>query len=321
MFAKGAQVVFAFSDAAGANACLAQAYILQKENLCTVSCFSNKPVASKHWAVPVQVKQELTETDLQDAKVLFTGTSHADTSGHFELHAIRLARKKGIHTIAFVDHWTSISIRFNLKTETIYPHEIWVPDETAKEMAIKEGIPEELIEVKKNPYLVYLSAHWKSIYPHRTYRKNFAVPLEKKIIVIAPDPISLRLKDFNPGFTETTALEDLLTVLDQTGAYQDSAILLKAHPLQPIETLHAVLHRHANLSVKIVTDSDNPELINIADLVIGFYSNFLLEANAMGKPVLRYFPGNAAVDPFKHLAPLPAISNRSQALLSLQAIL
>jgi hypothetical protein len=321
MFTKGTQVVFAFSDAAGANACLAQAFIIQKENQCSVSCFSNKSMASTHWTTSVQLKHSIIESDLKQAGVLFTGTSHPTTSDHFELQAIRLAKAKKIHTIALVDHWTNIVMRFNLKGETIFPDEIWLLDDQAKTIAVQEGVPETLIRVKRNPYLVYLSSYWKSAYAEKSYAKKSGISVEKKIIVIAPDPVSLRIQDFNPGFTEITALDDLFDAITQSGIQDRMTVVIKAHPLQPMDVLRTVLDQHSALNVKLITESDNPELINIADLVIGFYSNFLLEAHAMGKPVLRYFPGEPATDPLRHLSQLTPISNRSQALLSLQAIL
>lgn len=321
MFKRGARVVFAFSDTAGANACLAQAFIIHKEIKCNVACLSNKPIASTLWATSVQVKQQLTEGDLQHADVLFTGTSHPITSGHFELHAIHVAKAKKIYTIAFVDHWTSIAKRFELNGINVFPDEIWLPDEFAKSIALKEGIPEALIRVHVNPYLIYLSSHWKSAYPEKSYTLKLGLSSKKKLIVIAPDPVSLRIQDFDPGFTETTALHDLLGVISQSEVQDRVLILIKAHPLQPLEAIQPVIDQYSSIDLKLITKSDNPELINIADLVVGFYSNFLVEALAMNKPILRYYPGDPTLDPFRHLSRLSPISNPSQALLSLQAIL
>lgn len=312
-------VAFAFSDAAAANACLAQAFILKKEFDCEVSLFSNRQRNYSHWNFPIQYIDEVTPAQLQHIDLVFTGTSHPESSGAFELKAIQQSQSKNIHTIAFVDHWTLIRTRFESRDEIVYPDEIWVLDKTAKEIAIKEGIPEKLIRVHQNPFLTYLSSYWKSAYIGKDYTKEIGLPSDKKIIVIAPDPVSLRLKEANPGFTEANALHDLLATLGKLN--KPLTIVLKAHPLQPMEILQPVLDQYSSLGVTILTESNNPELVNIADLVIGFYSNFLLEAHALNKPVLRYFPGNPKLDPLQHFSQLAPISNPSQALLSLQAIL
>jgi len=317
------RVVFVFSDAAGANACLAQAFILQKENNCEITCFSNKQnFHEAQWPFLVQLKEKITESDLQNADVLFTGTSHPESSSHFELKAIQLAKSKYLNTIAYVDHWTNISLRFEWNGEMVYPNEVWLPDQMAQTMAIKEGVPEKIIQIRKNPYLAYLASHWKSVYPEKGYAKKLLLPSSKKIIVIAPDPISLRTKDFDPGFTEVSALTALLESIQKSGMQDRVAVVIKAHPLQPVEVLLPALNHFISLglTLKVLTESNNPELINIADLVIGFYSNFLLEAREMNKSVVRYFPGNSELDPLKHLVDLPSISNASEALLSLQSL-
>jgi hypothetical protein len=322
MFKRGSRVVFAFSDAAGANACLAQAFIVQQENQCRVACFSNKQPSSLHWQQAVSLKEKLAERDLEGAEILFSGTSHPTTSNYFELDAIRLAKSKNIYTVAFVDHWTNIRMRFDLAGEMVYPDEIWLLDEHAKSIAIKEDLPASLLWIHKNPYLVYLSAHWKSAYPQGGYIKKLNLLSQRKVIVIAPDPITPRIKDFDPGFTEHSAVQDLLHVIYQSEIKNHITILIKAHPLQPKETLGPVLEKYSalGLDLKLITESDNPELINIAYLVIGFYSNFLLEAHAMNKPVIRYYPGNPQIDPLRHLTSLPPISNPSQALLTLHSL-
>lgn len=315
------RVVFAFSDAAAANTCLAQAFIWKREFNSEIIHFSNRRHNIPHWNFPIQYVDQVTQADLQQGDILFTGTSHPESSSSFEVRAILEARKKKIYTIAFVDHWTLIRKRFELDGENILPDEIWVLDETAKTTAINEGIPEKLVHIHKNPFHIYLSSYWKSAYTRKDFAKEIGLSSRNKIVVIAPDPISLRIKDFDPGFTEVSALNDLLSALHKLKILARVVVVIKAHPLQPVELLNPILDQYTSLglTIKLLTQSDNPELINLADLVIGFYSNFLLEAHAMNKSVIRYFPGNLAVDPLKHLSYLPPISNPSQALLSLQS--
>lgn len=313
------RIAFAFSDAAAAHACLAQAFTLKQEFNCKIVLLSNRQRHFPHWNFPVQYTDHVTESHLRDCDLLFTGTSHPESSDSFEVQAIRTAKTKNIYTIAFVDHWTLIRTRFESGGEIIFPNEVWVLDEIAKSTAIQEGVPEKIIRIHQNPFLLYLATYWKSAYAGKEYATEIGLPSDKKIVVIAPDPVSIRLQHVNPGFTEASALHDLLNALSELA--KPLTIVLKAHPLQPMEVLHPILNQHSSLRVRVIKESNNPELIHLADLVIGFYSNFLLEAQAMNKPVLRYFPGNLKLDPLQHLTRIPPISNPSQALLSLQAIL
>ena len=54
-------------------------------------------------------------------------------------------------------------------------------------------------------------------------------------------------------------------------------LIIKAHPLQPAEVLDKVLSKYPHDNYKFIKEADNCELINASDLIIGFYSNFLLK--------------------------------------------
>jgi CDP-glycerol glycerophosphotransferase (TagB/SpsB family) len=62
----------------------------------------------------------------------------------------------------------------------------------------------------------------------------------------------------------------------------------------------------------LVKEADALELIHASDLVVGFYSNLLLEAEALGKQVIRYFPANEEADPLKHKISLKKVRTRNE---------
>jgi CDP-glycerol glycerophosphotransferase (TagB/SpsB family) len=78
-------------------------------------------------------------------------------------------------------------------------------------------------------------------------------------------------------------------------------VLAKLHPLQPAEPIRTLLGSSPQV---IVADrqADVPDLIHASDAVVGFFSNLLLEADALKRPVVRYYPGDRASDPLAHLA-------------------
>lgn len=318
------RVAFAFSDTAGANACFALCRILRKENAATTVVYSNNQAYRVNtWSESVIITDQLLPSHLKDVGLLFTGSSHPDTSAGFELKAIEVAHEVGVETVSFVDHWTSIGIRFDLGEKRVYPSRIWVLDEVAKARALIDNIPDRLLHIHQNPYHTYIRRHWQSSFKPEQYAVQLSLPAHKKLIVIAPDPVSLRAETRGYGFSEVETLNDLLEILTQVPDSSSISVVVKPHPVQPPHSFDDVIAAYVrgNLDVRQVLECDSLELINISEIVIGFYSNFLLEAHALDKKVLRYFPGEASRDPLRHLDHLPAIGNRDKALLTLQGLL
>jgi hypothetical protein len=52
--------------------------------------------------------------------------------------------------------------------------------------------------------------------------------------------------------------------------------------------------------------------------VIGFYSNILLEAEALGKKVIRFFLGKEGTDPLAHKISLPVVKDEMGLLNTLK---
>ena len=105
------------------------------------------------------------------------------------------------------------------------------------------------------------------------------------------------------GFDETSALEELIKILVDIAEDTPVLLIIKKHPLQPGNLFEDLINQNntTNLKCAIINKANNPELINCADVVIGFYSNFLLEARQMGKIVIRYFPTKVTRDPLAHI--------------------
>jgi hypothetical protein len=116
----------------------------------------------------------------------------------------------------------------------------------------------------------------------------------------------------NAGFTETDALRDLLSVMN--GGEDQTYLVVKCHPLQPTEKLQQIINEFGDNNCFLLKDADTPELLNASDLVIGFYSNLLLDAEAMGKQVVRYFPGNKEADLLKHKIGLEKVQTKNELL-------
>ena len=64
--------------------------------------------------------------------MLISGTGWASDIEH---QARRLARSRGVRSVAVIDHWVNYAERFVRNGETVWPDEFWVTDEYALEIA------------------------------------------------------------------------------------------------------------------------------------------------------------------------------------------
>jgi hypothetical protein len=76
--------------------------------------------------------------------------------------------------------------------------------------------------------------------------------------------------------------------------------------------------KKSNMSVHIIRSGDTLELVNASDLLIGFYSNLLLEAKAIGKNVIRFFPGNEKADWLIHDTSIPRLGTKEALLTTIK---
>ncbi|ASS49815.1 MAG: hypothetical protein A3D31_09565 [Candidatus Fluviicola riflensis] len=294
---KKGKGLIAFSDPAGAKACLALHWILTNiHGLDAIRLVSNKSYSFyADWNTEVTIIDDPSAIDLSDLDWLFTGTSHPDSSHSFEVTLLKQANEQHIFTASFIDHWTNLSERFSLNSTFVFPDVIFVIDPQLIQHGSEAGIPSEKLMVSENPYLQYIRLYWKSQLSIEQFRKTYNIPESATIILTyAPDPISLRheLSDF--GFNEFTVLGELLQLLHQ---HPEVFLIIKTHPLQPLEQLNLLIEdaKSQRLVLETANRIDNLELIFHSTAIIGFLSNFLWEASALRKPVYRYaLTGNDA---------------------------
>jgi hypothetical protein len=291
----GNKIAMAFSDPAGTNSCIALFEMYRLQNKPLPKLYSNRSHFPSKYQPFIMAMPNFEQKKFD---CLFTGTSHPESSDKFEVQCIKRAKANAVYVVSFIDHWTNFKLRFEGLLKEEMPDEIWVVDEKAKQLAMEEGIDKNKIRVKGNPYHFYLRKYWHPEFSGKQYLEKLGIPIGFFHIVFAPDPLSLRDQNRQLGFTEAEALESILKILQRTKL--QSCLIIKLHPLQSPEILTAVLERYKNVNHFSLKQADNCELISASDLVIGFYSNFLLEAKALGKRVIRFFPGNIDADLLKN---------------------
>ncbi len=315
----GKKVAFAFSDPAGTNACVALAGIWQEKEGIETVLFSNRKYGGNDKG-NFYLTSEVPDFKNMGVNCVFTGTSHPVSSEYFEVNCIRKAQKDNIYTISFIDHWINFKLRFTGNDDKqYYPDEIWVVDETAKKLAIKEGLPKERIFIHDNPYHTYLKIVWKPKFQGKDYLKSLGIKETGYTVLFAPDPLSLRNAKEVHGFTEDEALDHLLEILNELN--QEINLIIKLHPLQPKGQLESKTRKEGRVKVYFIKEAETLELIMASDLVIGFFSNLLLEATKLGKKVLRYFPGKSEEDLLRHNSSIERVDNYQELEKVLKSII
>jgi hypothetical protein len=228
---------------------------------------------------------------------IVTGTSYRST---IEKETHRLALLEGIPCFAFVDHWTSFRIRFEQADGSfLVPDQVWVVDERAKALALKAGIPEKKVVITYNPYYEWLG-NWKPNINKETFLDYAGLSSSKQhLLLFAPDPLSNIDGKHIYGFDEIEVTYQL-DILFSSNQINNWIILFKAHPNQNAEVLKKVLKGCRCIYLLPDGIETNTSLF-YADAVMGFFSNILIEASILGKPVIRYLPFELENDPFAPL--------------------
>ncbi len=224
---------------------------------------------------------------------IVTGTSYrSDIEKQFH----KLAHTHHIPCYAFIDHWTSMQTRFQQSDGSlIVPDYVWVIDERAKQLAIEACIPENKIIITGNPYHSWLAA-WKPTISRETFIKNCGkVDPCSHILFFAPDPLSNINGQQQYGFDELSVMKELDSLFD-SNEINNWTLVVKSHPNQNTDKLKQQIQSPRKV-VLLPENTDTNTALYYADAVMGFFSNILIEANIMGKNILRYLPQTPANDP------------------------
>jgi hypothetical protein len=286
-------VLAAFSDPAGAKAVLAYLW-LHGAVAASVTAVSNRrypfyadfkvPVLQSDWCPA--------ETWLDNVDMLITGTSIPQG---FELELIEAATARGIESCAFVDHWTNLAQRFERGGVRTLPTTIALVDERARMLALAAGLPEERLTVTGNPHHEYLRS-WRPSAKRRDMPGVRDLASGLPYVLYAPEPLSRFGLKATYGFDEIDGWLVLRAAREASGGAQ-FAVVIKAHANQEHTRFEAVLEPRADPTVVYLRDGDLPALCHHAAAVVGFFSNSLIEARGLGRPVVRPLIGMKAGTP------------------------
>ena len=285
--------LFVFSDPGGAKPILALAEKL-KDSLTGYKIISDRNYSfyqdfSVEVNISIQPPAELISAF--NPGFILTGTSYTSS---IELEYIQASQKATVPVYSFVDHWTRIRERFQKNGREHLPDFLLLVDERAKKLAIGNGIEENRVIVFGNPYHSFLKKWKPRISRSELYQQLGLTDAEKKIVLYAPDPLSNVNGAAQYGFDEVSATKELAEgIKDCCDRFY---CLLNPHPNQVVERLSDA---GSNCICILPKGTDVNALIYYSSVVLGFFSNLLLEAIVMNKPVLRFFPKHGLYDPLE----------------------
>ena len=298
----GKKGLFAFSDPGGAKAILALIDRIKK------SGYQDFVVISNRWYDfydEFNIKVEIIDKDIPEylgklkIDYIFTGTSYTTD---LELRCIRYAKKNDIESYSFVDHWTSIKDRFRYKNNYVFPDKVLVIDQSAYDIALKEKLPEDLLEICENPYIKYLECWKPAITKEEFISRNRIEDPSITIISYLAEPLSNVGGKDEYGLDEYSCLDFLHSTLSKLKS-TDFLVLIKPHPNQDKKTMAEKardLFNKNGMAYKIIEEDTNT-VIFYSDLVIGIFSNALIEASIFKKTIFRILKGLKINDPLEFM--------------------
>jgi hypothetical protein len=232
--------------------------------------------------------------------LLLCGTSDGF---NFEKALLIKCKELNIPTVAVLDNWTNLNLRFSEKEDDLkfLPDKLAVMDDYTKGELEKLGVSNDVIEVTGQPYLDQLLEIKQSGDKNRI-RKNYNVDSKDILITFVSEPHSVDygINDSFPlykGFTEIDVLKCIIeTINTLTGTNRFCVVLkIKTHPKEDGLFLLPLL-KEANFDYEILDDVNQRELVYASDIVVGMESILLIESVLLGTPTISLQPNIKEVD-------------------------
>lgn len=214
------------------------------------------------------------EQALEGAALLLTGTGWAS---HLEHRARALARRRGLRSVAVVDHWVNYAARFERDGERVLPDAVWVTDDEALALA-RSAFPS--CDVRQQPNL-YLQAQLAQVAPCPDAQR-----CQDLLVVLEP----VR-SDWGRGAAgEFQALDYLVAQAGRLGLRQPLRLRLRPHPSDAPGKYDAWMRAQTPHAVQL---DDAPTLaaaISRVAWVAGCESMAMVVALAAGRRVVCTLP-------------------------------
>ena len=303
--------VFVFSDPAGANSVFAIIDFLISLNKIyerDFLIFTNKiGVFEEKYSDIVERIDFRDETCINVQKTFNPDYIFSATSNNNFEHLWRKFFSEKIKIYSFIDHWCNYFKRFHFDNEVVFGNVIFVINEIAKEEAIKEGVPEEVLRILENPYYEKVRGFKPSVRKLEFLKLNKLSETKSKVLFISDYISTNHKKDKNGncelGYDEYTVLSDLLVCFNSIESTLISTLqlVIKIHPKAPLNKFESLINNFniTDLDIIIIRDCKALEINYYSDYVIGMFSNMVIESYLLNKKLLRVQTGQLGQDLIK----------------------
>ncbi len=209
----------------------------------------------KKYKIPILRKWK----HLKNIKLVITGSSLGDT---IDKELISWSRANKIYCISIIEHWTNFDKRFYYKKKKIFPDTIFVNDDLAYLMSLKEGIKKNTLFISGNPLLESISNKYKKVTTYKNKNK-----LGKKILFLS-EPVSEKNLYRKQPVPEKKVLKAIISILPK-----DYQLTIKLHPREDLKKYNECLRSQENL--RVLTNLNIEKIASNYDFIIGI-STFLL---------------------------------------------
>ena len=220
------------------------------------------------------------EDALKDAEVLLSGTGWSSSLEH---DARIIAKKRGITSIAVIDHWVNYPERFVRNDLKVLPDIIWVTDKHAYCEASKHFPGIKIIEQKNH----YIQSKLDEILSQNVHK-------EKNVtnVLYLLEPIrDTWASEGVPG--EFQALDFFMNSIPKLGLGDKFNIILRPHPSDPKNKYDSWLNSLNVSNIHIDNKKDLASMLAWSDVVVGCETYAMALALAARKRVISSLPKHA----------------------------
>ena len=238
--------------------------------------------ALRLWAEqPIAGVSMMSDLALHGVQVVLTGTGWASDVEH---DARKLAKVRGIHSIAVIDHWVNYPMRFERNGQTVLPDQIVVTD------------PYAAVEARRCfPTLPIVQ--WPNYYLQESVKRIRPLQPDDDGILYLLEPIRADWAGTRGG--EFEALDFFVDNLRYLSNLSSFTLRLRPHPSDPPGKYDQWIKQHAGLHVQLDDADSLSEAIGQARWVVGAETFAMVVALAAGRQVVSTLP------PWAHRCRLP----------------
>jgi hypothetical protein len=267
----------------------------------------------------INFKNENIEKIIKDFNpdYILSGTSY---TSKIELRFINQAKKLNVDTYSYIDHYTNYKERFILDNQYVFPKNIILTDKIAEKIAIKTKLSDHSNLLVINNFYHDFLRNWTPKTLRKTFLNNCQIKSDEKIIVFAPDPLSNINGKKKYLFDENDIWNDLADVLRKINS-DKLIVIVKFHPNQNKKTLMKTIKFNKIKNIFFFDQVNSIELLYHCDIVVGMFSNILIEASIFNKVIIRHLPIKNFRDPLSDLKNTLVSRNKKKLDLNFKEIL